>query len=243
MFQISKNIILSSLLLTSSAFAVSEVSKNEIMQMEKLELLKRAQIKISKAYDAGSLYLLNIKVQGKADEVYLTKDKKLLIAGDVIDTSTGMKLSVPADLSTAKGNEAFTYGTGSEEYYLFTDPECPYCKKFESYFPQIADKVKIKVFFYPLDFHKNAKDLSLYIMSKKNDKDKIDAMFAADKDLEDFKNTKHTKAELEKLEAKLAQQMQIAQDLKVQGTPALFDSEGNKVVWVGLLQKFGIEVK
>jgi thiol:disulfide interchange protein DsbC len=243
MFQISKNIILSSLLLTSSAFAFGEVSKNEIMQMEKLELLKRAEIKITKAYDQGSLYLLNIKVRGKADEVYLTKDKKLLIAGDVIDTATGMKVSVPADLSGVIGKEAFTYGTGTDEYVLFTDPECPYCKKFESYFPQIADKVKIRVFFYPLEFHKNAKDLSVYILSKKTNEEKIKAMFEANVELEDFKNRKISDKDSAKLEAQLNEQIKISQDLNVQGTPTMFDAKGNPVVWVTLLQKYGIELK
>lgn len=243
MFKMSKNIILSSLLLTSTAFAMGEVSKNEITQMENSELFKRAEIKITKAYDQGSIYLLNINVRGKADAVYLTKDKKLLIAGDVIDTETGMKISVPADLSPLAGKEAFTYGTGSEELVLFTDPECPYCKKLESYFPQIKDKVKIKVFFYPLDFHKNAKDLSLYVLSQKTSDAKIKAMFEVNPNLEAFKNKKYSKDEKEKLEKQLEEQIKLAQDLNVQGTPSMFDAQGNSVVWVTLLQKYGIELK
>lgn len=168
MFNFTKNVLISSLLFSSVLNAANkEVPKNEIAQMEQLELLKRAQIKINKAYDIGSLYILNITVQGNADEIYLTKDKKLILSGDVIDATNGMKISAPVDLTGIAGKEAFVFGKGTEEYILFTDPECPYCKKFESYLPQIESKVKIRVFYFPLESHENAKDLSLYVMSQK----------------------------------------------------------------------------
>ena len=154
-----------------------------------------------------------------------------------------MKVSAPADVAAIRGKEAFVYGTGSEEYFLFTDPECPYCKKFESYLPQIQDKVKIRVFYYPLESHENAKDLSLYVMSQKTAAQKIEAMFNASENLENAKNAKYSQVELAKLEKKLDEQMQIATNLNVQGTPTIFDKDGKSIVWVNLLEKFGIEVK
>ena len=133
MLNFTKKILISSLLFSCALNAANkEVSKNEIAQMEQLELLKRAQIKIVKAYDIGSLYILNINVQGNSDEIYLTKDKKLILSGDVIDASNGMKITAPVDLTGVAGKEALVHGKGTEEYILFTDPECPYCKKFES---------------------------------------------------------------------------------------------------------------
>lgn len=244
MFDFTKKVIISSLLLGVSLSANNkEVSKTEIAQMEQLELFKRAQIKINKAYDTGSIYILNISVQGNKDEIYLTKDKKLVLAGDVIDASTGMKITSPADVAPIRGKEAFVYGTGSEEYFLFTDPECKYCKMLESYLPKIQDKVKIRVFYYPLDSHVNARDLSLYIMSQKTTDKKISAMFDASTNLEKVKSTKYSQAELEKLEKQLDEQMQIGMNLNVQGTPTLFDKDGKNIVWVNLLEKFGIEVK
>ncbi len=244
MFDFTKKVIISSLLLGVSLSANNkEVSKTEIAQMEQLELFKRAQIKINKAYDTGSIYILNISVQGNKDEIYLTKDKKLVLAGDVIDASTGMKITSPADVAPIRGKEAFVYGTGSEEYFLFTDPECKYCKMLESYLPKIQDKVKIRVFYYPLDSHVNARDLSLYIMSQKTTDKKISAMFDATTNLEKVKSTKYSQAELEKLEKQLDEQMQIGMNLNVQGTPTLFDKDGKNIVWVNLLEKFGIEVK
>ena len=244
MFDFTKKVIISSLLLSVSSYAdYKEITKNEIAQMEQLELFKRAQIKITKAYDTGSLYILNINVQGNPDEIYLTKDKKLVLAGDVIDVSNGTKVTAPADLTGVRGKEAFVYGTGSEEYFLFTDPECPYCKKLESYLPQIANKVKIRVFYFPLDSHVNAKDLSLYILSQKTNEKKIAAMFDASENIEKAKSTKYSQGELEKLEKQLDEQIQLGMKLNVQGTPSIFDKDGKNVIWVNLLEKYGIEVK
>lgn len=244
MFDITKKVIISSFLMGISLNAnMKEISKAEILKIEQLELFKRAQIKVVKGFDAGSIYVLNINVQGNSDEIYLTKDKKMILSGDVIDVNNGMKVMAPVDLTGVIGKEAFTYGTGSDEYVMFTDPECPYCKKFESFLPQIKDKIKIRIFYYPLESHENAKDLSLYIMSQKTTTQKIDAMFEVGDNIEKAKNAKYTQAELSKLEKQLEEQMQIATNLNVQGTPTIFDKNGNVIIWVNLLEKYGIEIR
>ena len=242
MIQMAKKLLLA-LAITTSLNAATELSQNEIKQLEEIQLFKRAQISITKAYDLGNLYVLSIQVQGNTDEVFLTKDKKRLITGEVIDTASGAKITAPADLSGVRGKEAFVFGTGTDEYLLFTDPECPYCKKFESYFPQIEKNVKIRVYYYPLDFHKNAKDMSIYIMSKKTPAEKAKAMLNLDLNSEAYKNRKYSKDELAKLEQSLTEQMAIAQKLNVQGTPALFDKNGNSVAWPNMLQKYGVDLK
>lgn len=234
------------LALISFANANSQISDKEIKEIEALKLFKDAGVKVNRGFTADGMYLLNVSVRGKSDKVYLTKDKKYLIAGDVINANTRMPLVVPdlpVDIKPTLGKEAFTFGKGKDEYVLFTDPECPYCKKFESYFHQIEDKVKIRVFFYPLDFHKNAKDISLFIMSQKSYEDKVKAMTTTTKDSEDFKNRKIENAELEKLQKHLAEQMEIANKLGVRGTPAVFDKKGNKVSWAAMLQAYGITVQ
>ena len=212
MIQIVKKLLLV-LLVGTSLNAATLLSQNEIKEIEELELFKRAQISVKKAYDVEDFYLLKVVIQGNSDELYLTKDKKNLIAGEIINTQTGAKLEVPADVSGLAGKEALTFGSGSDEYFLFTDPECPYCKKFESNFPQIEKNVKIRVFFYPLDFHKNAKDMSMYIMSKKTNTEKIKAMLSININDEDYKNRNYSKKELAELETSLNAQIAIAQEL------------------------------
>ncbi len=203
MIQMVKKLLLV-LLVGTSLNAATLLSQNEIKKIEELELFKRAQISVKKAYDVEDFYLLKVVIQGNSDELYLTKDKKNLIAGEIINTQTGAKLEVPADVSGLAGKEALTFGSGSDEYFLFTDPECPYCKKFESYFPQIEKNVKIRVFFYPLDFHKNAKDMSMYVMSKKTNAEKIKAMLSININDEDYKNRNYSNKELAELETSLA---------------------------------------
>lgn len=241
-----KNIVIKlliSLVLLTSLNAANKLSQEEISQIQDLELFKRAQITVLNAYEMDSLYLLNVKVQDKLDYIYLTKDKKYLISGNVINTSTSKTLSIPINLDILKNKEALTYGTGKDRYYLFTDPQCPYCKQFESHFPKIKDKVDIKVFYYPLDFHKDARDLAIFVMSKKTNDEKIKTMLSIDKNNKDFINRKYTKKQEEELKKQLEIQMKIANTLKVRGTPAIFDKDGNSVIWVELLEEYGIKVR
>jgi thiol:disulfide interchange protein DsbC len=243
MLKNTKKLIIASSLITSSLLAQTELSDSQIKQMENLNIFKKSGISITKGLDADSVYILNIKAQNAVDTVYLTKDKKYLISGDVLDANNGMPLTMPVDVSILKGKEAFTFGTGSDEYILFTDPECPYCRKFESYFPQIEDKVKIRVFYYPLDFHKNAYDLSLFIMAQENAKDRLNAMLNVTAKDEEFKNHKFKSGQKEKLSKKLDENIELALQMGVQGTPAMFDLKGNKIVWVNILRKYGINVR
>ncbi|MGM0518449.1 MAG: DsbC family protein [Campylobacterota bacterium] len=244
MLNMKKKVVLAlfSLSLGISASALSEVSKDKLSQIQDLNLIKKASIEVKKAYDLGSLYALDSIIQGQNQELYLTKDTEVLIAGEAINTNTGQKLSIPADVSKLEGNEAFTFGSGEDEYYLFTDPECPYCKKFESYLKQVEDKVSIKVFYYPLDFHENAKDISLYVMSQDTKEKKSDAMINITKNSKEFKNRDIDEKKLAKLEKSLEKQMQLAKELGVRGTPSIYDKKGNKISWVKLLQDYGVKV-
>lgn len=242
MFKIVNKALLTLSVLTLGLNAQA-LNQDKIDEFKELELFKRANIDIVNGHDLGSLYYLNINVQGNPNVIYLTKDSKYLISGDVINTENGKKLTAPVDLSNTIGKEALVYGTGPKEFVLFTDPECPYCKKFESYFTQIEDKVKIKVFFYPLDFHKNAKDLSAYIMSKDTNEAKIEAMLNTTKDSQDYLNRDISSDKLNELYSLIDEQTKLGLELGVQGTPALFDKDGNAVSWIELLANFGIEVK
>jgi thiol:disulfide interchange protein DsbC len=201
-----------------NAYEPKEVTKEEIKQINNLNLLQKADIKVNKAFDMGSIYILDSIIQGKPQELFLTKDKKVLIAGNVMDVNSGDAITLPVDLSNTIGKEALTYGSGKDEYILFTDPECPYCKKLESFFPKLEKHVKIRVFFFPLSFHNNARDLSIYFMSKNTNEEKIKAMLNTNADSKEFKNRKISKDELAKLEKSLEEQMIIAQKLNIRGT-------------------------
>jgi thiol:disulfide interchange protein DsbC len=220
-----------------------EVQKSELEEIKTLAILHKANIEVKNAFDVGELYILDASFQGKPQELFLTKDKQILIAGNVMDANTGEGISLPADMSITKGKEAFTFGSGSDEYILFTDLECPYCKKFEAFFPQLEKHVKIRVFFYPLSFHKDAKDLSLYVMNQSTPQKMINAYLTVSAQSPEFISRNIDKNNEAKLSAKLQEQMQIAQKLNIAGTPTLFDKNGKKVVWIRLLEKYNIEPK
>ncbi|RXJ86516.1 thioredoxin fold domain-containing protein [Arcobacter sp. CECT 8985] len=220
-----------------------EVSKKELNTINNLNLIKQSGITISKAYDLGSIFVLDATIQGHAhQELFLTKDKKVVFSGNAINTKNGDNYTLPIDLSNILGKEAFTFGSGKDEYILFTDPECPYCKKFESYFSQIEKDVKIRIFLFPLSYHKNAKELSLYYMSKKTKKEKVDALLNVTAQSAEFKNRKYDDAEYAKLEKRLNEQINAAKKLNVSATPTMYDINGKKVSWVEILQKKGIKV-
>ncbi len=242
MKKILKTVALTTML-SASLFASSELTKNEVSEIEKMPILTGSGIEVLKAYKDGDFILLRANIQGNMQELVLTADKKHLIAGKVYNTTTGEELAIPNDVSILKGNEALTYGTGKDVYYLFTDPECPYCKKFESYFPQIEKDVQIKVFFFPLSFHKNAVALTHYILSNKTNDGKVKAMLNADVNNEDFKNKKFTDAQKSKFDKMIADNMKLGDELGVRGTPALFDINGKSLSWVNVLQRYGVEVK
>ncbi|MDD2698179.1 MAG: DsbC family protein [Arcobacteraceae bacterium] len=115
------------------------------------------------------------------------------------------------------------FGKGSKKYEfaIFTDPECPYCRKAEEVF---NDKnVTVYVNFMPLDFHQNAKPWSLDILSSKNPK-----QTASDIKHDIYKKYEHTKEANNQLEKMIA----LAKELNITGTPKLFiiDKVEKKVI-------------
>jgi thiol:disulfide interchange protein DsbC len=226
-----------------SLFATSEVSKNEISEIQKLPIFRGSGMQVLKAFEDGDFYLLRVNIQENIQELVLTRDKKHLIAGKIYDVNTGEELSIPNDVSILDGKESLTYGVGKDLYYLFTDPECPYCKKFEAYFEQIKNDVQLKIFFFPLSFHKNAVPLTRYILDKKTNDGKVKAMLTVSVDSKEFKDKKYTKAELEALNKIIDDNMKLGEELGVRGTPALFDIDGKSLSWVTVLQRYGVEVK
>jgi thiol:disulfide interchange protein DsbC len=229
--------------LATSSFA-NFLPKTELDSFNNLELLKKVGANVTSVYDANSLYIANIDVRENQDMIYITKDKKYLISGNVVNMENGNILTAPIEnLAILKNKESFTYGTGKSEYYLFTDPECPYCKELEKYFPKIKDKVKINIFHFPLiTLHPDAKELSKYQMSLyENTKDILEILSKTTKS-EDYIARKYSKETEDALEKKINEQMQIASTLKITGTPAIIKSNGEQMNWVSFLKENGIDI-
>lgn len=196
--------------------------------IEKIPFLQKNQISVTKVLDLGSLYIVKGEAQGQMADFFVSKDKKYIVFGRGFD-SQGGNVDIPLDISPLKGKQAFTIGQGKNEYYVFTDPECPFCKQFESRIikENLLKNNKFHFFLYPLtSIHKNAQDMSVFILSKKGDNARWQALLNVEK----YKKVSDKNAEKE-LEAN----KELANKLGVNGTPTVIDSTGKIANW-GLIK-------
>lgn len=111
----------------------------------------------------------------KGQEIFfVSDDMSVLIKGDVFDLSTQTNLTkklsfqsmpkLPADaLEKLDVRNAIKYGNGKHPVYVFSDPDCPYCKKFQSEIPKLKDAT-VYIFPYPLsELHPGAFDAATNI--------------------------------------------------------------------------------
>jgi thiol:disulfide interchange protein DsbC len=110
------------------------------------------------------------------------------------------------------------------EFVIFTDPDCPYCKRAENYFR--GKDINLYVNYMPLSMHPNAKEKSLKILSandfKKTFLDYIDSKL----DLNKIIITEKARKKLDNIQ-------RVIKDLKVQeATPQIYviNQKNKKVV-------------
>jgi len=232
-----------SLVVATLSLNANFLSKDTVdKDFNNLEIFKKNNVTVSSVYKEGNIYITNIKVNNMKDTVFLSEDKKYMFTGGISTESNGEALSSPVNLNIAKNKEAFTFGKGEEEYLLFTDPECPFCKKFEEFLPELENKVKIKVFYLPLvDMHPTAKEVSKYQMSLKDKMPIIDILKIDNKN-PGFINRTYDEKTSKLLEDKVNEQMKIADEFNINSTPTLIDSKGKKITWTNFLQKQGIKL-
>lgn len=184
------------------------------------------------------LYLVQgIDAKGRNFSIVTDKDGKyLILTNNVFDTKKKTAINIPADVSFLKGQELFTFGSGTKEYFIFTDPECPYCRKFEAKWDSIEKDVKFHVYFFNLSFHKKADAMGRWILAGKDDKEKIERLKAIGSGSLEFENFKPNPVQKKELDAKMAKTKELGKRLGVQGTPAIFDAKGNKINWPDLIK-------
>jgi thiol:disulfide interchange protein DsbC len=95
--------------------------------------------------DPTGSYILNGKLIDVVHKVDLTEQS-------TEDLSKVDPKILPLDDSFAE-----VRGNGKRQLYVFSDPDCPYCKRLETEFPKLND-VTIHVFLFPLEsIHPNAR--------------------------------------------------------------------------------------
>lgn len=173
-----------SVILATSSYAMAKEgcggvcsTCHSITEKEATELLKKTGLTVTsvKQSPARGLFELFVESEGQKGIVLMDYGKKHLIQGMVVDIETLQPASahqkaVPQpkqqtslDVSTIPTANAVIMGNpkGSKKIYVFTDPDCPYCRKGHvelKKLAKIAPDVAIHVMLYPLPMHPAAYD-------------------------------------------------------------------------------------
>ncbi|MGA7949580.1 MAG: DsbC family protein [Thiobacillaceae bacterium] len=172
----------------------------------------------------GGLY--EVLIDG--DVIYATANGKYLFIGNVVDTATKRNLTAArmAKLQEVKWDSLpFSHaikivkGDGSRKLAVFSDPDCPYCKRFENELTKV-DNVTIYTFLTPIaSLHPGAINVAKQIWCEK---DRVtawhDYMLKAEK-------PKATATCNNPVDENIA----LSNQLKVSGTPTLIFENGQRV--------------
>lgn len=217
--------------LTFSLFSAEVAPK----PFKSIKMLSPEHISITKAYDHGKVYELSLELTTprgvQYTTAYVTKDKSIVILGEVLDANTGTAIKRPLDMKNIRENSDIVYGDGKDEFIVFTDPECPYCVRFEQMWPSLSKKVKLYVYFMPLSNHRNATQMSYYVMNKKDQATKAKAILDMANGDKSFERLSMTQKMQDELGSKIKDNQALANQFGVRGTPAVFDTKGAAVNW------------
>lgn len=173
-----------SLLSVSSAFAMSKEcgtnckSCHSLSQKEATDLLKPTGASVLSVKESPSRGLFELLVQKDSQKaiIFIDYGKKHLIQGMMVNLAklepvSSHKLDPPQQKPTALDvksipvKNAVIIGNprGSKKLYVFTDPDCPYCRKGHvelKKLAKIAPDLAIHVMLFPLPMHPAAYDKS-----------------------------------------------------------------------------------
>lgn len=162
--------------------------------------------------------------QGKKYAVmFVTPDLSTVVYGQAFDTGTVKRYS-PVDTEELKAASVYTIGHGPDEFFLVSDPLCPYCMSLEKRLADYADKATFHLLFISLPMHPKAPDAIAHILSKEGDKARHAAAVEIAKGSKTFVGTDKTPALKQ-----MARIERLAGELNAQGTPSLFSMDGEPV--------------
>ncbi len=231
--------------LSTSLFA--EQAKLDASTLDKLKenslVLKQSNITLKEGIDLGTVYFLKLENQTQRGSMisfaFYDKQSGAIYEGRGFDKD-GKQFVFPKDIQAIKDGICFSYGSGSKHIYLVTDPECPYCVKFEKATNGKLDDYTVHVILYPLPFHKNAPAMVEWIMQGKDDAEKrkrLEAItYSGSQEYRSIagdatKPFSYSPAVLEQVKKAQA----ATREIGARGTPAVFDENYNPIKWSDLL--------
>ena len=185
-----------------------------------------------------------------SEVIFISDDLSILIKGDVIQLKDGVSLTAsltPAstatsiqankpliDISKLDLNDAIAFGQGSKAIYVFSDPDCPFCKQLE---PQLSKLVDTKVYIFPFpltSLHPNSKAVSQAIWCSPNRAKAWREYLSkgvmpkhASSTLSSFSATSPTPAS--SCPTPIERNLALGQSMQIQGTPSIIFSDGSMI--------------
>ena len=214
------------------------VDQNKLQEIRtKNVVLQDPVLHMRGAIEKPNSYILKIEARSSRGSqlihAILDKQTNELYIGSAYDKE-GNPILFPKDIQAIKEGVAFSYGTGSQEIYIITDPECPYCTRFEKSVHGKLSDYTVHVIFFPLSFHKKAPAMVDWIMQGKDDaakKERFEQVMlkgsTAYSSLIKDVNKPHVYSEAVRLAMKKMQAAVL--ELNVRGTPAIYDKDFNPV--------------
>ena len=183
-----------SLIVASPSFAMAKegcggvcATCHSLTEKEATELLKKTGGTVTsvKHSPAKGLFELLVEREGQKGIILMDYGKKHLIQGMVVDieklqpisahqlNSEQPKQQASLDVKTIPAANAVIMGNpkGSKKLYVFTDPDCPYCRKGHTELKKLAEiapDLAIYIMLYPLPMHPAAYDKARIIFETKS---------------------------------------------------------------------------
>ena len=150
---------------------------------EATELIKKTGLTVVSVKGSPIKGLLEMQVEenGQKGVFYMDCTRKYLVWGQALDRETlkpvtthemdfgqpQQPVSIDIKQIPAKGLIVMGNPAGSKKLYVFTDPDCPYCRKAHAELKKLAEiapDVAINIVLYPLPMHPGAYDKARVIV-------------------------------------------------------------------------------
>jgi thiol:disulfide interchange protein DsbC len=168
-----------------------------------------------------------IKIGAQPLVFYTDREMKYVLAGNLISLADKKNITrerqqefmkVSQDLlKELEKHKDFAFGkVGSQKYiYLWTDPDCLFCKRSEPIVEKWANEkgVEVRVILFPLPIHPEAFDKSVALICDK-------------KGWEEYKSGYSSKNQCEDGEKKIENNLQLAERYGISGTPTFIGMNG-----------------
>ena len=198
-----------------------------------------------KGVEKGEFYIITLYNSKGEQDIFISKSLRYTIIGVILDNKLKKPLQpiyppskFKGDKEIVKNGVVFSFGTGKKDLYVVTDPECPFCQRFEKLAKRVklSEKYRIHIIFLPLSFHKHSKAMIYYILSADSDEEKAKRFhetLTGDTKWRSFTPSREEKAKIDK---EIEKSHKAVEELKAKGTPSFFDENMNEIERRSLLK-------